>query len=168
MLQVKLVTDTINKRMVEPHRNCLALPAVDLYKKAVGGVLNVTVISGSKLSRSNLRGSPSRRQQCSLKDVNLEDHLDYKDLRTFVEVEIEELTRRTEVKPGSSPVWNSSFNMVLHDNAGVIRFNLYEYNPDSIKYDYLTSCEIKVRLFNVTCLSFEMIFCRFQLLGLCN
>lgn len=142
---VKLVTDTINKRMVEPRRNCLALPAVDLYKKAVGGILYVTVISGSKLSRSNLRVSPSRRQQNSGKDGYAEDHLNYKDLRTFVEVEIEELTRRTDSKPGSSPVWNSTFNMVLHDNAATVRFNLYEYDPESIKYDYLTSCEIKVR-----------------------
>lgn len=146
--QVKLVTDTINKRMVEPRRNCLALPAVDLYKKAVGGILFVTVISGSKLSRSNLRSSPSRRQQSSGKDGYAEDHLNYKDLRTFVEVEIEELTRRTDSKPGSSPVWNSTFNMLLHDNAATVRFNLYEYDPESIKYDYLTSCEIKV------CISF--------------
>lgn len=142
---VKLVTDTINKRMVEPRRNCLALPAVDLYKKAVGGILYVTVISGSKLSRSNLRGSPSRRQQSSVKNGYAEDHLNYKDLRTFVEVEIEELTRRTDSKPGSSPVWNSTFNMVLHDNAATVRFNLYEYDAESIKYDYLTSCEVKVR-----------------------
>ncbi|KAL3512244.1 hypothetical protein ACH5RR_024961 [Cinchona calisaya] len=142
---VKLVTDTISKRMVEPRRNCLALPPVDLYKKAVGGVLYVTVVSASKLSGSNLRGSPMKRQQSSGIDGYKEDYIDSKELRTFVEVELEELTRRTNERQGSSPRWDSTFNMVLHENTGVVRFNLYECNPGSVKYDYLTSCEVKIR-----------------------
>ncbi|CAI9113565.1 OLC1v1014190C1 [Oldenlandia corymbosa var. corymbosa] len=139
---VKLVTDTLNKRMVEPRRNCFALPAVDLYKKAVGGVLHVSVISASKLSRNNLRASPSKRPPSSVQD---NEDSENKILRTFVEVELEELTRRTGAKHGSSPRWDSTFNMVLHDNAGIVRFNLYEYTPGSVKYDFLTSCEVKVR-----------------------
>lgn len=142
---VKLVSDTISKRMVAPRRNCLALPAVDLYKKAVGGVLYVTVISASKLSRNNLKGSPPKRQQSSATNGYKEDHLDDKDLRTFVEVELEELTRKTNERRGSSPRWDSTFNMVLHDNSGIVRFNLYECTPGSVKYDFLASSEVKIR-----------------------
>nr|GLL35835.1 synaptotagmin-5-like [Ipomoea trifida] len=94
----KLATDSIAKRMVEPRRNCLSLPVVNLMKKAVGGVLTVKVISGSKLSRSNIRGSPSRKQQSSVKVGPVDNHLDYIDLRTFVEVELEDLTRRTDMR----------------------------------------------------------------------
>lgn len=141
----KLATDSIAKRMVEPRRNCLSLPVVNLMKKAVGGVLTVKVISGSKLSRSNIRGSPSRKQQSSVKVGPVDNHLDYIDLRTFVEVELEDLTRRTDVRPGSCPRWDSKFNMTLHDNTGVLKFNLYQCIPNSVKYDFLSSCEIKMR-----------------------
>ncbi|KAA8542711.1 hypothetical protein F0562_023790 [Nyssa sinensis] len=112
---VKLFTDTLVKTMVEPRRRCHYLPSVDLRKTAVGGILYVTVISASKLSKSYLKGSPSRRQQSSMINGSLEEQLDDKDLQTFVEVELEELTRRTEC------------------------------TPNGVKYDYLTSCEIKVK-----------------------
>lgn len=141
---VKLLTDTLAKTMVEPHRQCFSLPAVDLRKKAVGGIIYVKVISASKLSRSSLRGSPSRRQP-SFPIDGLQEHFDNKDLQTFVEVELGELTRRTDVRPGSSPHWDSTFNMVLHDNTGTVRFHLYERTPGSMKYDYLASCEIKIK-----------------------
>ena len=126
------------KTMVEPRRRCYSLPAVDLQKKAVGGIIYVTVISATKLSRSSLRGSPSKRNENSC-DVSLD-----KDLQSFVEVEAEELTRRTKIRSGSSPRWDSTFNMVLHDEVGALRFNLYECTPNSVKYDYLATCEIKV------------------------
>lgn len=142
---VKLISDTLAKTMVEPRRRCLFLPPVDLYKKAVGGILHVTVVSGSRLSRSNLKGSPSRNHINSTVDGSVDDQPNNKDLRTFVEVEVEELTRKTVVQPGSHPVWNSTFNMVLHDDAGFVKFNLYECSPGSVKYDYLTSCEVKMR-----------------------
>ena len=133
--------------MVEPRRRCYSLPAVDQRKKAVGGSIYVTVISASKLSRSYLRGNSVRRQQNSSTNGTLEElHID-KDLQTFVEVELEELTRRTDVRLGSSPTWNSTFNMVLHEETGIIRFHLYESTPNSVKYDYLASCEIKVLAF---------------------
>ncbi|XWS50736.1 hypothetical protein CRYUN_Cryun12cG0112900 [Craigia yunnanensis] len=141
---VKLLTDTLAKTMVEPRRQCFSLPAVDLRKKAVSGIIYVTVISASKLSRSSLRGSPSRRQPSFAVD-SLQEHFDDKDLQTFVEVELGELTRRTKVRPGSSPRWDSTFNMVLHDNTGTVRFHLYERTPGSVKYDYLASCEIKMK-----------------------
>ncbi|KAE9463914.1 hypothetical protein C3L33_04204, partial [Rhododendron williamsianum] len=141
---VKLSTDTLVKKMVEPRRCCLSLPSVDLRKKAVGGRIYVTVISATKLSKSNLKGSLSRRQHISTMDGNLEECRDNKDMLTFVEVELEELTRKTKVTPGSSPKWDSTFNMVLHEATGVLRFHLYEFTPGNVKYDYLTSCEIKV------------------------
>ncbi|KAJ7970373.1 putative Synaptotagmin [Quillaja saponaria] len=141
---VKLFTDNLVKTMVEPRRRCLSLPAVDLRKTAVGGIIYVTVVSANKLSRSCFRGSQSRRQQNYIVDGSLQEYLE-KDLQTFVEVELEELTRRTDMKLGSSPRWNATFNMVLHDNTGTLRFNLYEYNPNSVKYNDLSSCEIKMK-----------------------
>ncbi|KAL6550102.1 MYF24 [Orobanche minor] len=128
---VKVAIDTLNKRMVEPRRQCLALPPQDLQKKAVGGILYVTV-----LSATNLFGCV---------DTNLEDRLESKELQTFVEIELEELTRRTDVRAGTCPKWDNTFNLVLHDTAGIIRFHLYKRTPGSAKYDFLTSCEIKMR-----------------------
>ncbi|KAL3570839.1 hypothetical protein D5086_028088 [Populus alba] len=142
---VKVLTDTLVKTMVEPQRRCYCLPAVDLRKKAVGGIVFVSVISARKLSRSNLRGSPPRREQSHSLNGSLVEHFDDKDLRTFVEVELGQLTRRTEVIPGSSPSWDSTFNMVLHGDTGTLRLHLYNYPPNSVKYDYLASCEIKMK-----------------------
>lgn len=138
---VKLLTDTLVKTMVEPRRRCYSMPAVSLRKKAVGGIIYVTVVSASKLSRNGLRLSPSRRQF----DRASEEHFVDKDLQTFVEVELEQLTRRTDVKSTSNPRWNAKFNMVLHEEAGTLRFNLYECTPNNVKYDYLASCEVKVK-----------------------
>ncbi|CAJ2636985.1 unnamed protein product [Trifolium pratense] len=135
----KLFTDTLVKTMVEPRRRCFTLPAVDLRKKAVGGIIYVKVISANKLSRNSFK--VSRRQQNGSSNGSSEE----KDLHTFVEVEIEELTRRTDVRLGSTPRWDAPFNMVLHDNTGNLRFNLYECIPNNVKCDYLGSCEIKLR-----------------------
>ncbi|GFP81834.1 synaptotagmin-5 [Phtheirospermum japonicum] len=126
---VKVAIDTLNKRMVEPRRQCLALPAEDSQKKAVGGILYVTVLSATNLSSCN----------------SSEDRVESKELQTFVEIELEEITRRTEVRAGTCPKWDTTFNLVLHDSAGIIRFHLYQRTPGSAKYDFLTSCEIKVR-----------------------
>ncbi|XP_057992626.1 synaptotagmin-4 isoform X2 [Hevea brasiliensis] len=142
---VKILTETLVKTMVEPRRRCYSLPAVDLRKKAVGGVIHVTVCSASKISSSNFRGSPSRRQQNYSANGSLEEHFDDKDLQTFVEVELEQLTRRTDVRAGTSPRWDSTFNMVLHEETGILRFHLYNSNPSSVKFDYLASCEIKMK-----------------------
>lgn len=145
--------------MVEPRRQCLALPAEDLYKNAVGGVLYVTVLSASRLSGSNLKGSGSIKQLNSSTENYSNNHVD-KELKTFVEIELEELTRRTDVRAGSNPNWDATFNLVLHDNTGILRFLLYECTPGSIKYNYLTSCEIKVLLFEVICLHISFMNCK--------
>ncbi|KAK1372073.1 Synaptotagmin [Heracleum sosnowskyi] len=130
--------------MVEPRRRCFSLPAVELRKKAVGGILYVTVISANKLSKVNLKGSPNRGQQ-SVKGTHVMEHLDDKDMLTFVEVELGDLSRKTGVREGTSPKWGSTFNMVLHEDTGTLRLNLYECKSGSVKYDYLTSCEIKMK-----------------------
>ncbi|XP_023531065.1 extended synaptotagmin-3-like isoform X2 [Cucurbita pepo subsp. pepo] len=143
---VKLLTDFIVRTMVEPRRRCFPLPAVDLGKKAVSGTIYVTVISATKLSRNSLRGNSSRKSLSTYMNSPPEETLtDKEDLQTFVEVEIDELSRRTTVRSGSSPVWNSTFNMILHEDTGTLRFNLYESNPSHVKYDYLASCEVKMK-----------------------
>ncbi|XP_023002192.1 synaptotagmin-5-like isoform X1 [Cucurbita maxima] len=143
---VKLLTDFIVRTMVEPRRRCFPLPAVDLGKKAVSGTIYVTVISATKLSRNSLRGNSSRKSLSAYMNSPPEETLtDEEDLQTFVEVEIDELSRRTTVRSGSSPVWNSTFNMILHEDTGTLRFNLYESNPNHVKYDYLASCEVKMK-----------------------
>lgn len=131
----------MNKRMVEPRRQCLALPPEDLHKKAVGGILYVTVLSATNLSGHSLKGCASTKQTNT---STQEDPVEGKELQTFVEIELEELTRRTEVRNGSSPNWDSTFNLILHENTGILRLHLYQRTPGSIKYDYLSSCEIKV------------------------
>ncbi|GAB2292865.1 AT3g18370/MYF24_8 [Dionaea muscipula] len=139
---VKVFTDTLVKTMVEPRRRCLSLTAVNLRKKAVGGIVYVTVVSASQIARNSSGGSHSKRQQ-SYNDAYDEDLV--KDLQTFVEIELEELTRKTYVKSGSNPKWDSTFNMVLHDSAGILKFNLYECSPGSVKCEYLASCEVKFK-----------------------
>ncbi|GAB4851993.1 AT3g18370/MYF24_8 [Ancistrocladus abbreviatus] len=141
---VKLFTETLVKTVVEPRRRCFSLSPVNLRKKAVGGVIYVSVIAVSQITRTALKGSPFRRQQSDTMNSAAEDQL-VKDLQTFVEVELEELTRRTNVKPGPSPKWDSTFNMVLHDNTGTLKFNLYGGSPGSVNYDHLASCEIKLK-----------------------
>ncbi|KAL2342484.1 hypothetical protein Fmac_003769 [Flemingia macrophylla] len=142
---VKLFTDTLSKTMVEPRRRCFSLPVVDLRKTAVGGIIYVSVISANKLSRSHFKNSSSFRQQNSSINGCSENNLDDKDLQTFVEVEVEELTRRTGLSHGSTPMWGTAFNMVLHDNTGIVRFNLYECPTSGVRCDHLASCEIKMR-----------------------
>lgn len=141
--QVKIITDSLVKTMVEPRRRCFSLPAVELRKKAVGGILYVTVLSANKLSKVNLKGSPNRGQQ-SVKSNYIVENLDDKEMLTFVEVELGELSRKTGVREGTNPIWGSTFNMVLHEDNGTLRLNLCECKSGSVKYDYLTSCEIKV------------------------
>ncbi|KAJ4960703.1 hypothetical protein NE237_020613 [Protea cynaroides] len=143
---VKLFTDSLAKKMVEPRRRCYSLPSLDLRKRAVGGILSVTVVSASKLVRSSMKGSPSGRQSSSRKNGFVEEeNPDDKDLQTFVEVKLEDLTRKTVASSGSSPRWDANFNMVLHENTGILKFHLYECNLSSVKYDYLASCEIQMK-----------------------
>ncbi|XP_043716121.1 synaptotagmin-5 isoform X2 [Telopea speciosissima] len=143
---VKLFNDTLMKKMVEPRRRCYSLPSVDLRKKAVGGILSVKVVSASKLVRSSMKKSSSVRQHSSRRNGLVEEeNLDDNDMQTFIEVELEELTRRTIASPGSSPRWDANFNMVLHEDTGILKFHLYECIPGSVKYDYLASCEIQMK-----------------------
>ncbi|CAN8258897.1 unnamed protein product [Cochlearia groenlandica] len=149
---VKILTETLNKKMVEPRRGCFSLPATDLHKTAVGGIIYVTVVSGSSLHRSVLRGSPSRSSNIgddgSSNGNSGGSSRDNKPVQTFVEVELEQLTRRTEMRSGPNPAYQSTFNMILHDNTGTLKFSLYENNPGSVRYDSLASCEVKMKYVN--------------------
>ncbi|XP_047327846.1 extended synaptotagmin-1-like [Impatiens glandulifera] len=127
---VKVLNDTIEKTMVEPRRRCLSLPSVDLRKSVVGGMVYVKVISASELSV----------RQPSLEGYHIE-----KDLSTFVEVKLEQLSRKTDLRSGTKPKWNASFNMVLHDEMGILKFHLYESNPGNARYNHLATCEIKMK-----------------------
>ncbi|KAL4321198.1 hypothetical protein AHAS_Ahas14G0086500 [Arachis hypogaea] len=80
---------------------------------------------------------------------------DDKDLQTFVEVEVGDLIRRTDVRLGSTPQWNAPFNMVLH--VGNLRFNLYEPHPNNIKCDYLASYENKTGIISPSKLRMKLI-----------
>lgn len=143
--QVKILTETLNKKMVEPRRGCFSLPATDLHKTAVGGIIYVTVVSGCNLHRSVLRGSPSRSSDIGDgSSRNSSSSSSSKPVQTFVEAELEQLSRRTEMRSGPNPAYQSTFNMILHDNTGTLKFNLYENNPGSVRYDSLASCEVKV------------------------
>ncbi|KAJ0962720.1 hypothetical protein J5N97_027842 [Dioscorea zingiberensis] len=141
---VKLFTDTLVKMMVEPRRGCYSLPSVDLRKKVVGGVLSVTVVSASKLGQSNSFSNNGSRES-SLTTGSFVGNGGNKILQTFIEVELGDLTRRTSISQGSSPRWDTTFNMVLHGESGILKFHLYEWDPSSVKYNYLTSCEIKMK-----------------------
>jgi Ca2+-dependent lipid-binding protein len=136
-MQVKLLTETIGKTMVEPRRLCFSLPAVDLRKQAVGGVLSVTVVSASNLVRSTANRESSNGGAMS-------GIADNKVSQTFVEVELGNLMRKTSTSKGLNPTWNSTFNMVLHGETGIVKFILYELDSGGVKFNFLTSCEIKV------------------------
>ncbi|CAL4957916.1 unnamed protein product [Urochloa decumbens] len=135
---VKLLTETIGKTMVEPRRLCFSLPAVDLRKQAVGGVLSVTVVSASNLCKSTTNRQSSNGGTMSGIAENKLSH-------TFVEVEVGNLMRKTSTSKGLNPTWNSTFNMVLHGETGIVKFLLYELDSGGVKFNYLTSCEIKVK-----------------------
>jgi hypothetical protein len=141
-IQVKLLTETIAKTMVEPRRLCFSLPPVDLKKQAVGGVLSVTVVSASNLGRKS-RTNELGNLQSSSGNTTPGTPLNRK-AHTFIEVEVGTLMRKTTTCEGPNPTWNSTFNMVLHGETGVVKFLLYELDSDGVKYNYLTSCEIKV------------------------
>ena len=48
--------------MVEPQCKCISLPAVNLKKSAIGGILSVTVVSANNIVRSNLKGATLEKQ----------------------------------------------------------------------------------------------------------
>ncbi|KAI3962948.1 hypothetical protein MKW92_031788 [Papaver armeniacum] len=124
---------------------CYSLPPVVLNKKAVGGIFSVTVVSATTQLPDKLKGCNSGGLESSVRNATSEGYSGNGVGQTFVEVELEELTRRTNASPGPDPKWDSTFNMVLHDDAGIIKFNLYEWIPNNLKHNYITSCEVKVR-----------------------
>ena len=134
------MTETIVKTMVEPRRLCFSLPPVDLKKQAVGGVLSVTVVSASNLGKKGTPNELGNHQ--SLSRSTASGIADNKTVH--IEVEVGNLMRKTSTSEGPNPTWNSTFNMVLHGETGLIKFLLYELDSGGVKFNYLTSCEIKV------------------------
>ncbi|NP_001345470.1 Synaptotagmin-5 [Zea mays] len=139
---VKLLTETLGKTMVEPRRLCFSLPSVDLRKRAVGGVLSVTVVSASNLCKSTANDIGNCQSSNGGATYGIADN---KVSQTFVEVEVGNLMRKTSTSKGLNPTWNSTFNMVLHGETGIVKFLLYELDSGGVKFNYLTSCEIKVK-----------------------
>lgn len=129
--------------MVEPRRRCFSLPVVDLRKKVSGGNIYVTVVSASKLLCSGSKRSSSKRRSLSSSSVEYSAN---EETSMFVEVELVEqkLTRRTDMSLGLSPRWDSMFNMLLHEDTGTLRFNLYQCTQSTLNYQFLSSCEVKV------------------------
>eukprot|EP00249_Psilotum_nudum_P016358 c25782_g1_i1 orf=445-2988(-) len=143
----KLFTDTLNRTMVEPRRRCFSLPPVDLKKHATSGVISITLLSGNNLAKLRSTKLPSEKQLSSNGSGHTNQSVHGKSMSTFVEVILESLTRKTHVSQngGSSPTWNDTFNMILHENTGTIHFNVYEQVSNNMKYDFLGSCQIKMK-----------------------
>lgn len=159
--------------MVEPRRRCFSLPAVDLKKKAVGGIFSVTIVSARDLAKLDHResryysteklangdggsghgksnGSSSGNSQTGngshggTSSAGSVNKRSSEKMR-FVEISCEDLTRRTGMQSGPFPhTWNETYDMVLHDNVGNVHMNVYEQGHNNVKYDFLGSCEIKV------------------------
>lgn len=127
--------------MVEPRRRCFTLPSKNLRKHAVGGILSVTIVSVSQII--GLKGYLSNKLWTSGSNSTA-GYSDRKHLQTFIEIGLGELTRRTDVQQGPDPKWNTTFNMVLHDNTGILKFHLYELALVNVSHGCIASCEIKV------------------------
>lgn len=132
--------------MVEPRRACFSLPSIDLRKKAVGGMLSVTVVSVSNLNVNSVRRNNAESSQSSLTSSQSSVDFGNQIEQTFIEVELGNLSRKTDYRRSSNPTWNSVFNLLMHGDTGILRFYLYEGSPSSVKLNYLSSCEIKVPL----------------------
>lgn len=142
----KLFSDTLMRTMVEPQRRCFPLPAVSIKKHATGGVICVTVLSAQSLTFvGNIKGQSERRLY-TVGSGSTVGGSSSRRMATFVEVTLEGLARRTHVSEHSGcPTWNDSFNMILHESAGTVHFNVYEQGSSNVKYDFRGSCEVKVR-----------------------
>ncbi|KAJ8480320.1 hypothetical protein OPV22_024047 [Ensete ventricosum] len=90
----KLFPQTIAKIMVKPRHHCCSLPPVDLRRKSTGGVLSVTVVSASNLGRNSMKSSNSETRQSTIVSSHLSGNLEKKALKTFVEVEVGDITKR--------------------------------------------------------------------------
>ncbi|KAH9305466.1 hypothetical protein KI387_009870, partial [Taxus chinensis] len=163
----KSFTETLVRTMVEPRRKCFSLPAVNLKKSAVGGIISVTVVSANNLVNLNTKGFMADRRVNSHGSsysngsgsssgggsVGISGNGNGSgggsgsgiNLNTFVEVELGDLTRRTTPCWGSTPIWGENFNMVLHENIGTLKLHLFEQCSGNVKYDRLASCEIKMK-----------------------
>ncbi|KAJ6813207.1 extended synaptotagmin-1 isoform X2 [Iris pallida] len=142
---VSLLTETLSKTMVEPRCGCFSLPSVDLGKSAVGGVLSVSVVSAGNFGGKSLKANNLESRLSSTRNSRSSGSFGSQVLQTFIEVELGDLTRRTNFGQGLNPIWDATFNMMLHGSTGIVKFHLYERDSSSVKFNYLTSCEIKMK-----------------------
>ncbi|BBN09410.1 hypothetical protein MPTK1_4g19570 [Marchantia polymorpha subsp. ruderalis] len=143
----KLIKDTLIRTMVEPRRRCFSLPAVDLKKHAVGGVVNVMVVSAKNLCKAPVQAVSRSSSGEKRSPNNNSGSQGGRVLSTFVEMTLEDLTRKTSLcsTGGSAPTWTDNFDMVLHEDTGTIHLNVYEQGTNNMKFDFLGSCEIKMK-----------------------
>lgn len=142
----RVFLDTMVRTMVEPQRRCFPLPAVSMKKRATGGVISVTVISAENLAFVASSRVQFDRRSCTNGSRTTHGGSSSRLMTTFVEVTLEGLTRSTQVSQHcGAPRWNDSFQMILHESAGTIHFNVYEHGSSNIKYDFRGSCEVKVK-----------------------
>ncbi|XP_049934628.1 synaptotagmin-5 isoform X2 [Nymphaea colorata] len=141
---VKFLTDLLVKTMVEPRRRCYPLPLTSDKRTVVGGTVSITVISVSNLLRANIKRQKASQSHGSAELDGSSDGSANDGLHTFVEVELGDISQRTDVKQGSNPNWNASFEMVLPESSSTLHVHLYEWSPTNMKLDCLTSCEIKM------------------------
>lgn len=142
----RLFSETLNRTMVEPRRKCIPLPAVSLKKHVTGGIISVTVSSGEKLDLlASLRGLSDKRPFTN-GNGSTSSSFHSKHMSTFVEVTLGGLTRKTQVSQHyGSTRWDDIFNMILHESSDTIHFNVYQQGPSNVKYDFLGSCELRVK-----------------------
>ncbi|KAL2630102.1 hypothetical protein R1flu_014788 [Riccia fluitans] len=142
----KLIGDTLIRTMVEPRRRCFSLPALDLKKQAVGGVVSVTVVTAKDLCKQ-VQGTGRSSSGSGKQSPSNNGSGSQRVQSTFVEMTLEDLTRKTKLclNGGSTPCWSDTFDMVLHDDSGTLHLNVYEQGSSSMKFDFLGSCEIKMK-----------------------
>jgi hypothetical protein len=118
-VQVKLLTETIVKTIVEPRRLCFSLTSVYLRKRAIGGVVLVTVVSASSIGKRTANEVGNHRSSSGKTMSGIASNTVS---QTLVEVEVGSLMRKTSTSKGPNPTWNSTFNMVLHGETGASSF----------------------------------------------
>ncbi|KAJ7538397.1 hypothetical protein O6H91_11G046200 [Diphasiastrum complanatum] len=145
----KLLIDTLNRTLVEPRRKCFSLPAVDYKKHAVGGILSVTIIKAKNLTRdtSGSRSGLGEKRTLSNGSSHQIGSGSYEIHGAFVELILDELTRKTGTSEenDSSPTWNQTIDMLLHGDSGTLQLNLFGQGSNNMKFDFLGSCQIKIK-----------------------
>ncbi|EFJ29672.1 plant synaptotagmin [Selaginella moellendorffii] len=131
----KLLLDTLNRTMVEPRMRCFSLPVRDSKKRVTGGVLSVSVLTAANIPR------PENSSRMTAGDRYSSNGSSFSG--TFVELTLGNLSRRTGTSPKST--WDAPITMVFHGSEATLHLNVYEQRFQSVKSDFLGTCEIKFK-----------------------